>query len=349
MNISKRSLFIIPLITFLISSCSNGASSSSYGPTHTGRPSTSESSTTQTSTSSSSSSSSSASSSTTSYETIDKQIEDIVKNGYNAAPYYQGISDSLSGNNLKNALTSLISSHTKLNYDNLEDYMRITDRDWERSPIVSDSNPYVILLYYTQNDNDSMQQLWNHYHTLETKFGIPESQQSWDKEHIWAKSNGFPSSGQPAYSDLHHLRASDRKNNNTRSSLPFADVISGASNVNDFSGTPSGKKGTNNGTSVYEPYSIYKGDVARALLYMATCYSSMLSLTTGKDSSGGKWGFLSTLLKWNLEDAPDEFEIRRNSLVQLYQGNRNPFIDHPEYACRIYSTGDSSIKSVCGF
>ncbi len=340
----KKQIFILPLIAMsLLSACNGSSPSSSISESES---STSISSST---TNDSHSSSSNTSPSTTSYESTNQQIEDIVKNGYNPAPYYSGISDSLSGSSLMSALNKLISKHTKLNYDNLEDYMKITDRDWERSPSTSDSNPYVILLYYTQNDVDSKQQLWNHYHTSESKFGIVEADQSWDKEHIWAKSNGFPSSGQPAYSDLHHLRASDRKNNNTRSNLPFANVVSGASNILDFSGTASGKKGKNSGVNVYEPYSIYKGDVARALLYMATCYSSMLSLTTGTDSSGGKWGFLSTLLKWNLEDAPDEFEIRRNSLVQVYQGNRNPFIDHPEYACRIYSTGDTSIKSVCGF
>lgn len=279
-------------------------------------------------------------------------IENILKNGYDTTSYYQNVTN-LTGDNLKTALNKLIFNHTKLNYDNLEEYMRITDRNWERSPNIDDENPYMVLLYYTANNDTSKQQLWNHYHTSSSKFGVPTSEMSWDKEHIWAKSNGFNSKGNPAYSDLHHLRAADMRNNNTRSSLPFAELDNVKKEVKDFSGNTSGKTGTASGVSAYEPFDSYKGDVARALLYMATCYisgSPSLSLTTGTNSSGSKWGFLHTLLKWNLEDLPDEFEIRRNSLVQYYQGNRNPYIDHPEFACKVYNTSnaDAKIKSACG-
>lgn len=279
-------------------------------------------------------------------------IENILKNGYDTTSYYQNVTN-LTGDNLKTALNKLIFNHTKLNYDNLEEYMRITDRNWERSPNIDDENPYMVLLYYTANNDTSKQQLWNHYHTSSSKFGVPTSEMSWDKEHIWAKSNGFNSKGNPAYSDLHHLRAADMRNNNTRSSLPFAELDTVKKEVKDFSGNTSGKTGTASGVSAYEPFNSYKGDVARALLYMATCYisgSPSLSLTTGTNSSGSKWGFLHTLLKWNLEDLPDDFEIRRNSLVQYYQGNRNPYIDHPEFACKVYNTSnaDAKIKSVCG-
>lgn len=279
-------------------------------------------------------------------------IENILKYGYDTTSYYQNVIN-LTGDNLKTALNKLIFNHTKLNYDNLEEYMRITDRNWERSPNIADENPYMVLLYYTANNDTSKQQLWNHYHTSSSKFGVPTSEMSWDKEHIWAKSNGFSSKGNPAYSDLHHLRAADMRNNNTRSSLPFAKLDTVKKEVKDFSGNTSGKTGTASGVSAYEPFDSYKGDVARALLYMATCYisgSPSLSLTTGTNSSGSKWGFLHTLLKWNLEDLPDEFEIRRNSLVQYYQGNRNPYIDHPEFACKVYNTSnaDAKIKSVCG-
>lgn len=76
---------------------------------------------------------------------------------------------------------------------------------------------------------------------------------------------------------------------------------------------------------------------------MATRYGKELglALTNGTDSNDGKWGYVDILLKWNLQDKPDNFEIHRNDLVYGYQHNRNPFIDHPEYACRIYSNIDS--------
>ena len=273
-------------------------------------------------------------------------IADIVNNHVYTDNYYSDISSSASGDNLKNALFDLIKGHTIRSYNNLEYDMLYTDRDWNRSPNVNDENPYMILIYFTANNDTSKQQLWNHYHTSVSKHGIPEAEQSWDKEHIWAKSNGIGSSTALGYSDLHHLRASDMHNNNTRSSLPEADVTGTKSYVTDFTGANSGAKGKNGTTDVYEPYSIFKGDVARALLYMAVRYKSNLSLTDGTNSSGGKWGFLSNLIKWHLEDPADEFEIKRNSLVQYFQGNRNPFIDHPEYACKIYS-GVGGVSSVC--
>lgn len=260
--------------------------------------------------------------------------------------YYSAVSDSDNGTILKTKLYNIIKGHTKLNYDKLEEYMRITDRDWTRSPDQNDTNPYMNLLYYTKNNDSELQQTWNKYHSSNN----PNTPQMWDKEHIWAKSNGFPNSSQSAYSDLHHLRASDMKNNNTRSSYPFANLDSVSKTVDDFSQTASGKMGKADNVIAYEPLDMYKGDIARALLYMATRYGSesiSLELTDGTNSSGGKWGFLSDLLTWNLQDKPDSFEQNRNDLVFGLQKNRNPFIDHPEYACRIYSSTSNNTLKVC--
>ena len=61
-----------------------------------------------------------------------------------------------------------------------------------------------------------------------------------------------------------------------------------------------------------------------------------LILTYNTDSNGGKCGYLSVLLEWHEKDQPDKFEKRRNGLVQEIQGNRNPYIDHPEYARKVF-------------
>ena len=42
------------------------------------------------------------------------------------------------------------------------------------------------------------------------------------------------------------------------------------------------------------------------------------------------------LIQWSEQDPPDELEVMRNSLVQSYQGNRNPFVDHPEWVACIF-------------
>jgi hypothetical protein len=48
-------------------------------------------------------------------------------------------------------------------------------------------------------------------------------------------------------------------------------------------------------------------------------------------------GKLSVLLQWNAIDPPDAFEENRNNVIYYdYQQNRNPFIDHPEYAESIW-------------
>ncbi|MFA5735824.1 MAG: endonuclease, partial [Bacilli bacterium] len=99
-----------------------------------------------------------------------------------------------------------------------------------------------------------------------------------------------------------------------------------------------------------------KGDIARAMLYMTARYYTYidvlhpkLELVNGSPSAivasttqSGLAGDLETLLLWNELDPVDEYEIRRNNLIfNNYQLNRNPFIDHPEWARIAYDTSYS--------
>lgn len=260
--------------------------------------------------------------------------------------YYQNINitSADSGSTLKVKLYNLIKGHTKYDYGSLEVAMKVTDRDYELDPITSNESdnydPYMKLLYADYNGDKSTAKKWS---TSQGSFGT-ETNYVWNKEHIWAKSNGFKNaSGCEAYSDLHHLRASDWKCNNRRSNNPFG-VISNHSTSNASEDYTQSRKTDNYYTStLFEPRDADKGDVARALFYMATRYyngdgsdGSNLTLTTGTDSSGGKWGYLNTLLQWHVQDPPDAFEIHRNSLVQSFQKNRNPYIDHPEWAQKVF-------------
>jgi hypothetical protein len=52
-------------------------------------------------------------------------------------------------------------------------------------------------------------------------------------------------------------------------------------------------------------------------------------------------GVLSVLLAWHRQDPVDAVERRRNEVVFAAQGNRNPFIDHPEWAGCVFE-GDCS-------
>ena len=262
-----------------------------------------------------------------------------------AAPsnYYSSITSNMKGDTLKEALYNIIKNHDKQSYDGLEVAMKVTDRDYNLSPIgTDDADPYMYLLYADYNGSKSTAQKWS---KSQGSYGTTEQgKYVWNKEHIWAKSNGFDTKSLPAYSDLHHLRASDWKCNNTRSNYPFGNVSSHTTSNASYDWT--GNRRTDNYLSngVFEPRDSDKGDVARALFYMATRYYSgdgsggtHLSLTNGTDSSGGKWGYLDTLLAWHEADPVDEFEAHRNDLIyEQFQHNRNPYIDHPEYARAVF-------------
>jgi len=61
-----------------------------------------------------------------------------------------------------------------------------------------------------------------------------------------------------------------------------------------------------------------------------------LELQDTAPTTGAFYGKLSTLLQWHYDDPPDSWERRRNDRIQERQGNRNPFIDHPEYVTKLW-------------
>ena len=67
-----------------------------------------------------------------------------------------------------------------------------------------------------------------------------------------------------------------------------------------------------------------RGEASRAYLYMSFQYKIPLEESL-EDS----------LRTWHFEDPPDEWEEKRNDLIEIVQGNRNPFIDQPELVERV--------------
>jgi len=103
--------------------------------------------------------------------------------------------------------------------------------------------------------------------------------------------------------------------------------------------------------SGFQVWGYRKGDIARAVLYMAIRYEGGAHPTTGQgepdleltddrsrivstSASPAYMGLLSTLLAWHQSDPPDARERERNEVVYSFQGNRNPFIDQPQWATR---------------
>ncbi len=160
----------------------------------------------------------------------------------------------------------------------------------------------------------------------------------WNREHTWAQSRGsFNTSAGPG-TDLFHMRP---LRGNTNSSRGNKDFDNGG--TNNVPGCPICKS---DGDS-FEPRDSFKGDLARGLFYMDVRFNGDADDGYGLDlrmwdtvgNSGSQIGKLSTLVAWSLADPPDAGERTRNDLVDdLYQHNRNPFIDHPEWVCSIYSS-----------
>lgn len=251
-------------------------------------------------------------------------------------PYYSSINFSLPKAELKNALSQKISGHTKLSYDGARDAMKQTDRNWDLSPNSSDSNPYMHLLYATYN------------HSASTAKKFSDNNTVWDREHVWAKAHGDFSNESIYGTDLHHLHASDKNNNNKRGNLDFAVIVSSPTNVSDYSGKASGKTGTasvsGSSGSAYEPQNCDKGDIARSMFYMATRYAkdnlqfTLVDGFTSQSSSNARFGVLSQLIKWHSEDPVDEYEMNRNDIIyDSFQKNRNPFIDYPNLVYMIFA------------
>ena len=158
----------------------------------------------------------------------------------------------------------------------------------------------------------------------------------WNREHTWPQS-WFNESTTPR-SDLFHVYPTDGYVNGQRSNYPYGEV----NNPTYTSGNGS-KLGpcVTSGYSgkVFEPVDEYKGDIARTYFYMSVRYY-------GEDSDWGTSGMtnkseikdwaMTMLLRWSDEDPVSQKEIDRNNAVYGYQSNRNPFIDHPEYARMIW-------------
>ncbi len=203
---------------------------------------------------------------------------------------------------------------------------------------------------------------------------------SYNREHTWPKSYGFPVDGPDnfPYTDCHHIFLSDAAYNAERSNKPFRYCLTGCAewitDVNDGRGGGSGVYPGNSdwtegsySTGTWEAWDGRKGDVARAILYMDVRYEGGVngitgtpepdlrltdddalidSYRTGSNEPVAYMGILSDLLQWSQEDPVDAREMHRNDVVYSFQGNRNPFIDHPEWVACIYqnicSGGDTT-------
>lgn len=227
------------------------------------------------------------------------------------ANYYNSI-NGLADRDLKNALHRLIYNHTEVkSYQALPEYFRTTDR-------------YPGTDYW-----------WDMYSDMEVDMYITFGKYM-NREHCFPKSWWGGSQSTPAYVDLFHLYPSEAAANQAKSNYPLGEVVTTTFD-NGVVKVGYATTGQGGGSSrVFEPNEEYIGDFARTYFYVVTCYQNLtwdkknMYMLEQNDYPTLKPWAIDLLLKWHRADPVSEKEENRNDAVYGFQGNRNPFIDHPE-------------------
>lgn len=247
-------------------------------------------------------------------DTVAKSLSDAAKDYYQGIYSYSSLSKENS-TNLKNSLYTLMSSTmtNSVSYSSLTSYWKYTDAENGQAGTV---------LFYSD------------------EYGT-----NYNREHVWPKSRAsfYQRNGG---SDLHHLRPTDVKVNSTRGNMTMGEL--------NHQGTPVIYNGKTVGwydtaADKFEPLDNVKGDVARIYLYVYVRWqqpnlyenvpqSGLPAFDSDDSKNDGRAVIesLDTLLKWMQEDPVDTWEMSRNDLVEDIQGNRNVFIDYPEYAWKLF-------------
>ena len=185
----------------------------------------------------------------------------------------------------------------------------------------------------------------------------------YNREHLVPQSYFDNFAVDPMKNDPFHVFPSDGKVNGDRNNLGFGKVSTAT--YTSQNGSRRGPNTVNAYSSyagtVFEPVDAFKGDVARAFFYFATRYEDNMdefySTANGAtceaknmfDGSINKVfsdNFILLLIKWHKDDPVSAKEIAQNNAIYAHQNNRNPYIDHPEYICQIWSTQCATVDAL---
>jgi deoxyribonuclease-1 len=227
-------------------------------------------------------------------------------------PYYE-TTQNLSEEALKTALKTIVTNgHSALGYNGARDRMFMTIDNKRTNGQQASVN--TLECVYT-----------GRLVTGYTSRTDAQNNGNLNTEHTWPQS--LFNENEPMKSDLHHLFVTDNPANSTRSNYRFG-VVSNPSWT---------QGGSKYGNSIFEPRDSHKGAAARAMLYFAVRYQNYSSFLNAQEG---------ILREWHNTFAPTAAEQRRNEDVNTAQGNRNPFIDHPEFLERITSISSTSAAPV---
>ncbi len=240
-------------------------------------------------------------------------------------PGYYDNAAGLNGTQLQDTLHAITDDHTVATYSDLWDLFEQTDKKpngkvWDiYSDIPGGTPPYQFNFFLDQCGNYTMEG------------------DCYNREHSFPKS-WIGGSIYPMYSDLFHIYPTDGYVNNKRANYVYGEV--GNISWTSLNGSKLGDCISPGFSGMaFEPVDDYKGDLARSYFYMATRYYGEDSGWPGSDMFDGSqpksWA-LELLRNWHEYDPVSQKETDRNNAVYGIQGNRNPFIDHPEFVDMIW-------------
>ena len=247
------------------------------------------------------------------------------------ANYYRAIPKDSSGYALKTSLKNLLKkTHRDQGYSRLFHVYFKSDADnsYEKDGSILDiysERPFSRDPYSFKNKNQ--------------KCGTYRKESDcFNREHLFPQS--IFGKRAPMRNDFFHVFPTDGYVNGRRSRLPFGEVRIAKWTSKNGSQVGPNTFGSYRGR-VFEPIDEFKGDVARAMLYFATRYEDRISswrheMLNGSSNQVYKKWFINLLISWHEKDPVSKHEIQRNQAGYEFQGNRNPFIDHPEWVKKIW-------------
>jgi endonuclease I len=260
-------------------------------------------------------------------------LDDLIPPGYYS-------SANAGGSRLKTQLFNIINNHQTQTYGSLWGHFEQTDatfagKVWDMYSDTPCYEPPYVFTFVEDQDTGS---------------GGTSEGDVFNREHSMPRS-WFGGQVDPMHTDLFHIFPADKLVNARRADYPYGEVLNptwtslngsklGQNSLSGYSGT------------AFEPIEQYKGDIARGFFYMATRYedqveswtfnpSGMVMLDNNSYPGFEPW-VINMLMQWNENDPVSQKEILRNQAIFEIQGNRNPFIDHPEFVERIW--GDTTVS-----
>ena len=251
---------------------------------------------------------------------------------------YYASAQGLTGYSLKSSLYNIIKGHASQGYGALWTFYNANGRDHYYE------NDGSILDIYSENPSGSESYT---YTAVSDQCGNYSGEGNcYNREHSFPRS-WFGGAVEPMNSDVHHIFATDGYVNSKRGSYPFGVVGSATFTSTNGSRLGSANVGIGFTGTVFEPIDEFKGDIARAYFYMATRYQNVIGGWQGNSTSSNavldgssdhvfeNWT-LNLLKSWHQQDPVSQKELDRNEAAYSHQGNRNPFIDYPQFVSEIW-------------